>query len=183
MGKRSAFVQPKVVRLQLADVRRRALETLQKQTLPKPATEAALDAARFALEEAEEDGYYIDVKGELNAGESRRLFTDLVREGGFVAGDKPIIDPQQLGISKVIQYLVGWNMTDEKGQSVPVSEAAVNNLRKDVYDDIVAAVDWHEDKVEAERTARKNGPDTVRESPVTSGLPSAVTGVSSGSES
>lgn len=186
---RSPFVQPRVVRLHLVDVHRRAFETLQSQTvfpgtaLPRKATESELQAARDAIAQSADDGYFIDVKAELNAGEQRRVFSDMVREGGFIAGSKPVLEPQQVGISKVMQYLVGWNFTDSEDKPVPVSESAVNNLHPSIFTDIMSAIDWHEDEVEKARAARKNDQGTEKRSSETSPSLVGATGASSGSES
>jgi hypothetical protein len=182
MGRRSAFVEPQVVRLQLADVRRRAAQALSEKTGKDKPTEAELHAACVALQEAEEDGYYIDVKRELNAGETKKVWTNLVRGGGFVQGEKPILDIESVGLTKALQYVVGWNLVTKTDEPVPFSEAALNNLRLDIYNDIMAAIDWHDENVERERTARKNDQATSRGLPATSGSPSPVTGTSTTSE-
>lgn len=100
------------------------------------------------------DGDWIDVKKELNAGEQRRVFSRLVKEMHF--GEKAEVNPEQVGFSKVVEFLVGWSFTDADGKSVPVSEAAISNLDGDTYAEIVKAIDAHEEQLDAARAAEKN---------------------------
>ena len=108
------------------------------------------DVVRLTLS----DGDYIDVKRELNAGEQRKVFSRLVKTMHF--SEKPEIDPEQVGLSKVAEYLVGWSFTDASGKPVPVSDAAISNLDGDTYGEIVKAIDAHDEAVTAARDARKN---------------------------
>lgn len=99
-------------------------------------------------------GRYIDVKRRLNAGERRRAFAAMARD--ITPGEKFTLDPERVGIAKLVQYIVGWSMTGTNGP-VPVSEAAIDNLDPDLYDEIVAAVDEHERRVaQALEQERKN---------------------------
>jgi hypothetical protein len=100
------------------------------------------------------DGDWIDVKKELNAGEQRAIFTDLVKE--MVAGEKPHLDPKQVGKTKLMQYIVAWSFADAKGDVVPFSEGALENLDPDTYGELVEAVDAHEETAEKVRAERKN---------------------------
>jgi len=100
------------------------------------------------------DDDWIEVKKELNAGEERRVFSRLVKTMHF--SEKPEIDPEQVGLSKVVEYLVGWSLTDAAGKRVPVSEAALKNLDGDTYGEIVKVIDAHDEAVIVARDARKN---------------------------
>ncbi len=94
------------------------------------------------------DGDWIEVKTELNAGEQRRVFSRLVKAMHF--SEKPEIDPEQVGLSKVVAFLVGWSAP------VKVSESAINSLDPATYSEIVAAIDAHESAGDAAREALKN---------------------------
>ena len=182
MGKRCRFVQPEVVRLFLVDVHKRALEKLRSEPPPQWSTtfgqdvdvtifgEAEkLDAYRVKLAEAEaavkhaeDDGEWIDVKAELNAGETRHIFTDLVKD--LQAGEKAKLDPTQVGLTKMTQYIVDWSLTDPRGARVPFSPSALTNLDTETYNEISAAVDWHDEDVERRRAERKNARTTANTS-------------------
>ncbi len=116
------------------------------------------------------DGDWIEVKTELNAGEQRRVFSRLVKAMHF--SEKPEIDPEQVGFSKVVEYLVNWSFTDAAGKRVPVSDAAISNLDGDTYGEIVKAIDAHDEAVTVARDARKNATGGETKSLVTS--PSAA---------
>ncbi len=155
---RCRFVQPAIVRLPLVDVHRRAYQTLVDTT---PVTKDAiaqkakdLDTLQATIADAEADGDWIDVKGELNAGEQRHLFSGIVKE--MVAGEKVTLDPEQVGLTKLVEYIVGWSFVNTDGRPEPKSEAAIANLDTETFGEISAAIDWHETQIEASRTTRKN---------------------------
>lgn len=99
-------------------------------------------------------GDWIDVKKELNAGEARRVFTKLVKT--MHAGEKTELDPEQVGKTKLAEYIVGWSLVDDQDRSVPFSTAALDNLDQDTYTEIMKAVDAHDEAVEKAREERKN---------------------------
>ncbi len=99
------------------------------------------------------DGDWVDVKRELNAGEHRRVFSRMVKE--MRAGEKTTIDPEQVGLSKLVEYIVDWSFEDN-GKAIPVSASAFNALDAETFTELVKMVDTHEEAVEAEIEARKN---------------------------
>jgi hypothetical protein len=99
------------------------------------------------------DGRYIDIKKELTAYEQRHSFAGLVKE--MRAGEKVMLDPEKVGFTKVMAYLLGWSFT-QHGQPVEVNEGAVNTLQPKLYKEIVDAINAHEEQIDAEREARKN---------------------------
>jgi hypothetical protein len=105
---------------------------------------------------------WIDVKRELSAGESRRVFARLVKT--MQPGDQRVkteLDPEKVGLTKIVEYLVGWSFSNGDGKPVPISEAALNNLRPAVYKAITEAIDAHEERVDAEREAMKRTDPTT----------------------
>ncbi len=124
-------------------------------------------------------GRWVDVKHRLNAGESRRVYSRMVKE--MVAGVRPTLNPEMVGLTRIVEYIVAWSMTDGRN-TVPVSESAIDNLDPDLFNEIVAAIDAHEERVDAERAAEKNGQDGVSKSSAISPSPSSVAGALSGSE-
>lgn len=112
------------------------------------------------------DGDYIDVKKELNAGESRQVYAGMVKEQKF--GEAPTADPARVGLTKMLQYLLGWSLVDLKDEPLELSEAALLSLDLPTYNEINAAIDTHAEKVEADREARKNSQATESASSPTS---------------
>ena len=109
------------------------------------------------------DGDWIDVKAELNAGEQRRIFTGLVKT--MQAGEKPELNPEQVGKTKILEYVVDWSLRDGD-KAVPFSPAALDNVDPDTYSEIMAAVDAHDEAADKARAERKNGSGTPTTSPV-----------------
>lgn len=100
------------------------------------------------------DGDWIDVKKELNAGEQRRIFTSLVRT--MQMDGKAELNPDQVGKTKILAYVVDWSFVDEKGARTKFSEAALDAVDPASYKEINDAVDKHDEAAEAAREERKN---------------------------
>jgi hypothetical protein len=131
------------------------------------------------IRDAELDGDYIDVKAELTAGETHKVFSDIVKTAR--SGEAWELEPELVGITRIMQYLKGWSFTQDD-VPVPITEGALRQLDVDTMREINNALDWHEENVEAARAARKNGRGIGSASPAISPLPSDAIGVSSGSE-
>lgn len=125
-------------------------------------------------------GRWLDVKKRLNAGESRKMFARVVKD--MTVGEKAQLDPEQVGLTKLQAYVLGWSFTDD-GKPVPFSLATMDNLDPDVYAEMIKAVDDHIDAQDAEREKEKNGSAIAKESLMTSSSPSFADGVLSGSVS
>lgn len=101
-------------------------------------------------------GDWIDIKTELTAGESRHVFAQLVKD--MKVGEKATLDPEKVGLTRLAEYIVAWSFVDPQGAPVPVSEAAIDNLTDDSYQEIVAALDEHEKGQKAKHEAEKKDP-------------------------
>lgn len=122
------------------------------------------------------DGQFLDVKQELNALETRRLHTGLMKASSE-EGKTWQLDAERVGLPRLLEYILGWSIVED-GTPVPFSEEALNGLQWPRYREIVDAVDAHHARVEAIYEARKNGQGIANPSPVISPLPFAVTGPS-----
>jgi hypothetical protein len=162
MGKRCRFVQPDQVRLYLVDVHKRALQKLIDEKAPPD----AIADAEAMVEQSAADGDWVDVKAELNAGETRRIFTDIVKE--LNEGEKAVLDPNQVGLTKMAQYIVAWSFVNAEGRSEPFTVAALNHLETDSFREVSAAIDWHDEQVGIRRDERKNARTSGSTSPVIS---------------
>ncbi len=160
MSPRYGFVQPEVERLYLKDVHTRALEMLRTQGVKlqdgsyRTATAAEIDTEQFAYEEAVEADAWIDVKKQLTAGETRRAFSQLIKEMHF--GERPQVNAEQLDFAKISEYVVGWWLKDADGRLLSFDAAALQNVNVNTFNDISAAVDWHEAQQAVAAEARKN---------------------------
>jgi hypothetical protein len=103
-------------------------------------------------------GDWIVVKKHLTAGETRRVFRRMIRKGA--TGDE--IDSLQVGLSKMVVYLVDWSITDAddqpviiRGQSEDVVADVLEMLDVDSFAEILNAVEAHERAMEAEREDEK----------------------------
>lgn len=173
---RCRFVQPEVVRLSFVDIHKRAHQRLITNGVPdgdkadpkkmRPATPEEVDRALARIADAEADGHWVDVKKHLNAGEHRRVFTRLVKD--MTLGEGAKLDPDQVGMSKLAEYIVGWSLTDSNDRPVPFSEAAVRNLDAETYAELAELIDAHEEQTAKDREARKNDRAGAKPSPAIS---------------
>ena len=102
-------------------------------------------------------GDYLDIKRRLNVGEERRVFARCVKK--MVAGEQAEIDPEQVGKTRICEFILGWGgpgfvMPD--GTPVEFSEAALMDLDAGTYTEIREAIEKHEAATKATRDAEKN---------------------------
>jgi hypothetical protein len=125
------------------------------------------------------DGDFLDLKKQLNTREYRSMLTAQFREPN--AGDKAVINLEQMGVSKVLAYVVGWSFVDFDGHPLPFDASTLMSIHHDVFTEILAAVEAHEEASEKARAAEKNGQGGETKSLAISPSLSGVTGVMSGS--
>src|SRR4030095_649347 len=130
------------------------------------------------------EGQWLVVKRRLNAGDTRAVFRRLylTREDGTLA-----VNPDTVGTTLVLAYLVDWSLTDATGHPVVIAqqpaavlEAALDALDPDKYALIKAATGAHAPRNRQARDAEKKPPTTATTSPSTSPSPAAVAGAMSG---
>lgn len=153
---RCRIVEPKTVRLHLVDVHKRALATIDAEIAEKGLSESRIQqreqlAAR--LEQAIEDADFIDVKKQLSAGEVRNIYAGMVEEQKF--GSSASVNPKRVGLTKIMEYLVGWSFVDRDGGRLPVSESALLSFDPDTFHEINEAIDFHQQEMERAATDRK----------------------------
>lgn len=113
-----------------------------------------------------ENADYIDVKKELTAGEQRHIFSGIVK--AMHLGEKTTLDPDQVGKTKLVEYIVGWSFLGADEQPEPVSESAIDCLDADTYRELVELIDAHEAAVSE---ARKKNSRSATTSLATSASP------------
>jgi hypothetical protein len=99
------------------------------------------------------DGDWLDVKRDLTTGEQRAMFVDMRRR--FAPGETPMVDPMQVGIARLLAYVVGWSLTDKDNRPVPVSAGAIDQLHPDEFNEMREAIDAHERRQETARSEEK----------------------------
>jgi hypothetical protein len=96
-------------------------------------------------------GDFLDVKRELNAGEYYDLILALTERKPF---------------AKLLAYVVSWSLVGANDTPIPYSLALPDTERRDAVraldtatmHELIAAVDKHEQAVDAARDAKKNTP-------------------------
>ena len=125
-------------------------------------------------------GDWLLVKKRLTAGESRRMFARMLNGNS--------IEPVNVGLSKMVTYLIDWSIQGLDGKIVPIVDkddaaksAAFDNLPEDDFREILQAIEAHEARVEAERDAIKNSPDgATTSSPISPSADTSTGGGTSG---
>jgi hypothetical protein len=103
------------------------------------------------------DGDWMDVKGELSAGEERDMYATLRRQ---LQGDKATVaDYSLLNRGRLLAYLLAWSLTDADGTPVPVSAGALDQMTGPDFVEMAAALDAHIDALITARTTEKNSRD------------------------
>jgi len=138
------------------------------------------------------DGDWIRVKKRLTAGESREQFSRIVKDAP--GGERPTLSSMQVGLSRILAYLLDWSLVDDKGVVLPlrnargeiaidVMTASLNSIDPESFGEILSAVEAHEDAMDKEREAEKNVTGGGNELPATSPSLVGLAGGTSGSPS
>src|SRR5262245_1132435 len=103
-------------------------------------------------------GDWVLVKRRLTAGEQRRAFARTVKR--MQVGEATQLDPEAIGLSVMVVYLLDWSLTDDSGQVVLIRdqpesavESALLQLDPDSFREISDAIDAH---VQAQQIEREN---------------------------
>jgi hypothetical protein len=101
------------------------------------------------------DGDSLELKRELNAGEYRDMIAAQFKE--TQAGEGLGVDLHNVGINKILAYLVGWSLVNFDGVSpLPVTRDSVDKLDHGTYVEILNAIEAHHDRWELSVGERKN---------------------------
>ena len=128
-------------------------------------------------------GDWILVKKYLTAGETRRVFRRMIRKGA--TGDE--IDSLQVGLSKMVVYLVDWSITDAddqpviiRGQSEDMIADVLEMLDVESFAEVLKAIEVHERTMELEREDEKKTDGSSKLDP-TWPSPASLDGATTGS--
>ncbi len=130
-------------------------------------------------------GDWLLIKKRLNHGEQDDAFA----RGYVVDGDRTRVNLlQQTGMKKITAYLLDWSLTDLDEQQIvilkqPVEtvEAALRSIDPESFDEILAAINAHEQAMDRAAAAKKKIPSGDGASAAISPSPSAAAGGTSGS--
>jgi hypothetical protein len=91
------------------------------------------------------------VKKRLTAGEQRHAFARIVKRSTL--GEKLELDPEAMGLEKIVAYLLDWSLRDDTGAIVPIRdqpvaaiEAALLSLDAASFEEIHTAISAHEER-------------------------------------
>lgn len=117
-------------------------------------------------------GDWLIVKKHLTAGETRRVYRNMVRRG---VDGKDEVDPVKVGSSRMSIYLVDWSITDAddqpvviRGQSDDMIASVLDMLDMDSFAEIRDAIDQHDTAMAIEREEEKKRRDGESKSLATS---------------
>jgi hypothetical protein len=132
------------------------------------------------------NGFRLVVKKWLTAGETRNELRLMMKED-LAGRDK--VDLLMVGASKVLTYLLDWNLTDVEdhpidimGKPEPYVAGVLSKLDGPVFTEILTAIEQHEKAMDAIRLAEKNGHDGEMKSSAISPSPVITTGDTNGSQ-
>lgn len=120
------------------------------------------------------NGDTLTVKKRLNSGEQRAAYARM-----YLAGADGTVkaNPLAIGLSRITAYLLDWSLTDDDGnlvvirnQPVDAVVGALDSLDSESFVEISEAITAHEEAMQAERNAEKNGQAGESKSSTTSPL-------------
>lgn len=120
-------------------------------------------------------GDWLLVKKYLTAGERRRSLARMVKT--MSPGSKTELDPEQVGLSETVEYLVDWSFPESiRNEPSDVMAAILLSFDPESFGEILAAIQAHEQRMQAEKNARGD----ERKSSATSASPDVYAGATNG---
>jgi hypothetical protein len=108
------------------------------------------------------DGDWLLVRKHLTAGEERDALAKIIKAGTFRSGERPELDPKQVGIATAVAYLLDWSITDADDQPIRIRDqaydfvaAALAGQTPESLREIVDAIQAHDGAMIAERAHEK----------------------------
>jgi hypothetical protein len=98
-------------------------------------------------------GAWIEVKNELSLEENGRIQSagvNRMRTGGEDGTDFGV-DLGNVNIVKINTWVVDWSLTDDKDKVQRKTIEAVRNLRQDIADEILVAIEKYQESLEEEK--------------------------------
>jgi hypothetical protein len=100
------------------------------------------------------EGDWVDVKQELTSGEHRSMFLSQLKD--TMLGDKPTLDLQNVGVTKVLSYVVDWSFVGFDGKPLQLTRETLDKFDGETFQEVLTAVEAHHEAWEKAVDARKN---------------------------
>jgi hypothetical protein len=101
-----------------------------------------------------DDGEWVELAKELTAGEYREMVA--VQFKDRVAGEKPVMDIRQFGISTILAYVKEWSFVDAQGNTLPITEDWLKKFDVPTFAELRKVAEDHHEQSEKAIDARKN---------------------------
>lgn len=124
-------------------------------------------------------GAWIEVKHQLTVGERRGILSRAAKGGVSTDGQRVHLDGAEMAFARVETWLTDWSARDAQDKPMKLTPAALRALDAESFAEIEAALDAHEEAVDA----AKNSPASVANGSSTPLQPVSVSGASSPSAS
>ena len=117
------------------------------------------------------DGDWLLVRKHLTAGEERAAQAKLFRAETARAGERPLIDLEQIGIAQAVAYLLDWSIVDASDKPIRIRDqsyefvaAALNGMDPESQKEIILAITDHDAAMALARAQEKKVRSTAIES-------------------
>jgi len=118
------------------------------------------------------EGDTITVRRRLTVGERRAMYARMYKP------DTTKVDPLRVESSTVVAYLLDWSFVGDDGRKVPIEDLSpadltvvIDGLEADDFRELADAIGEHIGRMDAERTAEKNGQaGEIKSSPISPSL-------------
>ena len=105
------------------------------------------------------DGEWLELVKELTAGEYRDMIAAQFKDS--VAGEKPVLDRRQVGLSMILAYVKAWSFVDQAGNPLAITEDWLRMFDQPTFVEVREAVEAHHEASDKAIDARKNAPATA----------------------
>lgn len=108
--------------------------------------------------------FWIRIKKRLSVGEARGVQTAGwrgVKQQGQEGDTEIAIDWKGMTFARVAEYLVGWSLTDDKENLLPLKVETLQSLDESLYDVIEKAISEHVKAMEEEKKVRTGSNEPV----------------------
>lgn len=97
------------------------------------------------------DGQWMDIKKQLNTGETQEMYRQM-------RGTDGAVDSSKIRLAKVAAYLLDWSLVDLGGKKAEPNEDSLKNMHPLAFGDLFDKVLAHEKSIEAEFEDAKKSP-------------------------